>query len=1733
MTLPTTPHHRPTRQRLTLAVAAAIITAIAVVVHPAPAAAGDPALCYVVADTGGANGGDDLVFSINKITGARVTIGTGTGTDNIEAAEYDPYTDRILAADANRLGTINRTTGVWTALGAAFGTGTGSVGALAFTDVDSLAMDPFTGWLYGVHRRGGAGELDALFRINPATGVFVPGGFTGGADYVLIQAQAGLNDIDDLSLSALDGQMLAVANNSTGDHIVRIDRFTGATVDIGRIRVGGVDLDDVEGFGSDSQGTIWATHGRTAYDLYRIDPATAAATVVHAIPTGGDHESIACLTGAPNRLDGTVYNDTNGNGLRGAEPGTPNITVTLYRDTNGNGLVDAGDVAVTTTTTDASGNYSFSVSSTGQFVAAIATAGLPGGHLMTTDNVETADFGTSFGLLDAGNDFGWAMPVTIGDLVWEDLNGNAVRDGGEPGLSGVGVVATYYGPDGVFGNADDQTFSTTTIAAGAYSFTGLRPGTYSVAVTNPIGYLLSTANNPTVVSMVSGGSNLTVDYGLYRPATVGDRVWIDANGNGTQDPSEVGLAGVTVTLTGAGIDGVFGNGDDTTATTTTANGSGPLALGIYQFTGVRPGTYRVTFNLATAPGSYVLTQPNVGAAGTDSDATPQGATSGTTAAFAVVSGATNTTIDAGSYQPATIGDLIFQDLNNNGVADDGATGIGSVTVNLYQSNGTTLVASTVTASNGSYSFSVAPGSYVVDVDESTLPTPATLTTANEPLPVTVQSGQVFTTADFGYRLRTDLSITKTDSADPVVDTGSFTYTITVMNNGPITATGVRVVDTLPAGVTYNATGSTAGCTQAPVSTITCQIAPLASSATATVTIAVNVVPGTQGTITNTVTVSADQNETTPSNNTATEPTTIYRPAAVSDLVWHDLDGDGVQDAGEPGLDGVTVERRNSTGTVLLGTTVTDANGLYAFNNLAPGTYLVRVLATSLPAGMIPTFDAQGTTDGEALVTITSAETNTTTDFGYTGTGSIGDFVFEDDNGDGTLDPGESTGLAGAVIRLTWAGRDDSFGTADDVVYPTQTTGATGAYDFIRLPGGRYTVDVITHPAGATLTTGNDPSTITLSSGQDYNLADFGYSFPATLGDDVWFDLDGNGIRGGSEAGIDGVGLNLYRDDGDNVFEPGTDDTLAATTTTVGGGRYDFTGLAPGSYWVDVVETTLPAGAVLTTANEPELVVISSGEDHNSSDFGYEPRGGVAEVVFLDANANGSLDPGEALADIDVVFTINGTPTTIATNASGTATITGILAGTNITIDIDTTDTDFPTGATLTIGTDPTTVTVVAGTTTTDTTGYEPRGGVAEVVFLDANANGSLDPGEALADIDVVFTINGTPTTIATNASGTATITGILAGTNITIDIDTTDTDFPTGATLTIGTDPTTVTVVAGTTTTDTTGYATLPVGLPRSCSSTPTPTAASIRVKHSPTSTSSSRSTAPRPPSQPTHRAPPPSPGSSPAPTSPSTSTPPTPTSPPAPPSPSAPTRQRSRWLPAPPPPTPPATSLAVGLPRSCSSTPTPTAASIRVKHSPTSTSSSRSTAPRPPSQPTHRAPPPSPGSSPAPTSPSTSTPPTPTSPPAPPSPSAPTRQRSRWLPAPPPPTPPATSLAVGLPRSCSSTPTPTAASIRVKHSPTSTSSSRSTAPRPPSQPTHRAPPPSPGSSPAPTSPSTSTPPTPTSPPAPPSPSAPTRQRSRWLPAPPPPTPPATQPQRRRCRGRVPRRQRQRQPRSG
>src|SRR5258705_7893261 len=99
----------------------------------------------------------------------------------------------------------------------------------------------------------------------------------------------------------------------------------------------------------------------------------------------------------------------------------------------------------------------------------------------------------------------------------------------------------------------------------------------------------STPFTSKVVTRSSGQTDLTIDAGLYKPAALGDYVWNDTNHNGIQDGGEAGIVGATVKLTGAGFDGIFGNGDDTFATTTTGAG------GIYGFSGPTPGKYQVQF----------------------------------------------------------------------------------------------------------------------------------------------------------------------------------------------------------------------------------------------------------------------------------------------------------------------------------------------------------------------------------------------------------------------------------------------------------------------------------------------------------------------------------------------------------------------------------------------------------------------------------------------------------------------------------------------------------------------------------------------------------------------------------------------------------------------------------------------------------------------------------------------------------------------------------------------------------------------------------------------------------------------------------------------------------------------------------------------------------------------------------------------------------------------------------
>lgn len=120
----------------------------------------------------------------------------------------------------------------------------------------------------------------------------------------------------------------------------------------------------------------------------------------------------------------------------------------------------------------------------------------------------------------------------------------------------------------------------------------------------------------------------------------------------------------------------------------------------------------------------------------------------------------------------------------------------------------------------------------------------------------------------------DLSITKIDSSDPVTVGNSLTYTITVTNGGPSTASGVQVVDPLPANVTF--VSASAGCTEI-TGTVTCSLGSINNGANASVQITVIPTPAAAGTqISNTATATAIEVDlTTP--NTATQTTNVVAP----------------------------------------------------------------------------------------------------------------------------------------------------------------------------------------------------------------------------------------------------------------------------------------------------------------------------------------------------------------------------------------------------------------------------------------------------------------------------------------------------------------------------------------------------------------------------------------------------------------------------------------------------------------------------------------------------------------------------------------------------------------------------------------------------------------------------------------------------------------------------------------
>ncbi|HCZ7047560.1 TPA: carboxypeptidase regulatory-like domain-containing protein, partial [Staphylococcus aureus] len=558
----------------------------------------------------------------------------------------------------------------------------------------------------------------------------------------------------------------------------------------------------------------------------------------------------------------------------------------------------------------------------------------------------------------------------IGNYVWEDTNKNGVQELGEKGVGNVTVT--------VFdNNTNTKVGEAVTKEDGSYLIPNLPNGDYRVEFSNlPKGYEVTPSkqgnneeldsNGLSSVITVNGKDNLSADLGIYKPKyNLGDYVWEDTNKNGIQDQDEKGISGVTVTLKDE-------NGNVLKTVTTDADGK-------YKFTDLDNGNYKVVF---TTPEGYT---PTTVTSGSDIEKDSNGLTT-----TGVINGADNMTLDSGFYKTPkyNLGNYVWEDTNKDGKQDSTEKGISGVTVTLKNENGEVLQ-TTKTDKDGKYQFTgLENGTYKVEFETPSGYTPTqvgsgtdegidsngTSTTGviKDKDNDTIDSGFYKPTYNLGDYVWEDtnkngvqdkdekgisgVTVTLKDENDKVLKTVTTDengkYQFTDLNNGTY-----KVEFETPSG--YTPTSVTSG----------------------------NDTEKDSNGLTTTGVIKDADNMTLDSG--------FYKTPKYSlgDYVWYDSNKDGKQDSTEKGIKDVKVTLLNEKGEVI-GTTKTDENGKYRFDNLDSGKYKVIF---EKPAGLTQTGtntteDDKDADGGEVDVTITDHD-DFTLDNGY----------FEEDTSDSDSD----------------------------------------------------------------------------------------------------------------------------------------------------------------------------------------------------------------------------------------------------------------------------------------------------------------------------------------------------------------------------------------------------------------------------------------------------------------------------------------------------------------------------------------------------------------------------------------------------------------------------------------------------------------------------------------------------------------------------------------------------------
>ena len=675
----------------------------------------------------------------------------------------------------------------------------------------------------------------------------------------------------------------------------------------------------------------------------------------------------------------TVWLDRDGNGVKDpGEPGVGGVKVTVSWPATSGQPANSVD-----TITAADGTYAVTGIPAADVTVTVDRTSFPAGTVLASEPHGGAVDGTATvalaaGATDNGVDFGLRGIGQIGHRVWVDTNRDGVQDPGEPGIPGATVDVRWYGQDGNPGTADDLVVTTTTGADGAYLVGGLPAGAHSVTVTALPTALAPTydedngivsPNSATVLSLPVGGSHLTADFGFVADTSVGDRVWLDTNGDGVQDADEPGIPSVMITVTSAGVDGTLGSADDIVRTTTTA------ADGSWLVTGLPAGPTRVAVT-SGLPGGVTQTF--------DAD----GTTTADVSEVTLVDGTTDLAQDFGYTGASSIGDRVWVDANADGAQDAGEPGLPGVAVEVtwlgpdgVLGGGDDVVLSATTATDGSYLVGGLPhGDYSVQVGAGV---PAGYTPSHDETGAADGSSSVgglgaggpeaHLTADFGYAGTG--AISGTIWLDRVVD-----GTLDTPTEAGLPGIAIDVTWAGPDGlfgtaddvVTRTVTGAGGAWSlehmpRGPFTTVV---------DTTTIPAGTQVVwdreHGTTGP------TGAYGGTLAPGEVRTGIDTAVRGAGSIGDLIWVDANRDGLRPPTEPvapdvrvvvtwlgadgvlgGGDDVSVEVR------------TNAKGIYVADGLPAGRYVVTFDKATFPKGTAAFADLDG---GDPLVTTVSLTT---------------------------------------------------------------------------------------------------------------------------------------------------------------------------------------------------------------------------------------------------------------------------------------------------------------------------------------------------------------------------------------------------------------------------------------------------------------------------------------------------------------------------------------------------------------------------------------------------------------------------------------------------------------------------------------------------------------------------------------------------------------------------------------